>query len=251
MTCDLDDCEDAAVRFDAEAVAQMERLLVDLQEVNAARKAALLEVRRAQHDALLRLAVAAEYRDDDTGVHIVRLGLLSEKLALWLGQDAAYADLLKRAAPMHDIGKIGIPDSVLKKPGPLTPEERQVMNRHPAIGAEILGRSFIPVFRLAAEVAMTHHERWDGRGYPNGLSGESIPLSGRIVGVVDFFDALTMDRVYRPAFSDEVAFEMLQAHSGKAFDPWIVRTFFEHAREFVACRDELNRRPPDFHSLLA
>ncbi|WP_374564124.1 HD-GYP domain-containing protein [Ideonella sp.] len=242
--------EDVA-RFEPEAAAQMERLLFDLQQVNAARKAALLEVQRAQHDALLRLARAAEYRDDDTGVHIVRLGMLSRKLALRLGQDAGYAEMLKLAAPMHDIGKIGIPDAVLKKPGPLTADEREIMNRHPAIGAEILGRSESPVFLLAAEVAMTHHERFDGRGYPHGLCGQAIPLSGRIVGVVDFFDALTMDRVYRPAFSDEVALEMLLAQSGKAFDPWIVRTFFEHVREFTACRDALNQQRPDLQALLA
>lgn len=124
------------------------------------------------------------------------------------------------------------------------------MNRHAAIGAEILGRSRIPLFRLAADVARTHNERWDGSGYPRGLSGESIPLGGRIVAVVDFFDALTMDRVYRRAFPDAQALAMLAEQRGAAFDPQIVDCFLAHAGEFVALRDAVNRRQPTFTDLL-
>ena len=228
--------------YSDDAAAQMERLVADFGRMYRERNEALDEVARAHHDALLRLARAAEYRDDDTGVHIVRIGYLSALLAERLGQSPAQAALLRQAAPMHDIGKIGVPDGVLKKPGGLAPEERAVMNQHPRIGAEILGRSRIPLFQLAAEVALAHHERWDGGGYPAGLAGDAIPLSGRIVAVVDFFDALTMDRCYRPAFDDETALKMLLAERGRAFDPRVVDTFMAYACELIPLRDQVNQR---------
>lgn len=228
--------------FTDDAGAQMERLVADFGRMYRERNDALREVTRAHRDALMRLSRAAEYRDDDTGVHIVRIGFLAWLLALKLDQPEAWARLLREAAPMHDVGKIGMPDDVLKKPGPLTPEEREVMKDHPRIGAEILGQSRIPLFQLAAEAALGHHERWDGGGYPSGLAGEAIPLSARIVAVVDFFDALTMDRCYRPAFSDARTLEMMQAERGKAFDPRIVDLFVEQAAEFVALRDLVNQR---------
>ena len=158
--------------FDEAAAAQMERFVRDFGRMYRERNEALREVTRAHHAALLHLSAAADLKDDDTGVHIVRIGYLAEALALALGQTVGYARMLRKAAPMHDIGKIGTPDSVLKKPGKLTPEERQTMNCHAAMGAEILGRSQIPVFRMAAEVALTHHERYDGQGYPAGLAGD-------------------------------------------------------------------------------
>ncbi len=148
---------------------------------------------------------------------------------------------LRQAAPMHDIGKIGVPDGVLKKPGSFTPEERAVMNQHPRIGAEILGRSRIPLFQLAAEVALSHHERWDGGSYPAGLASVAIPLSGRIVAVVDFFDAVTMDRCYRRAYSDEAALTMLQAERGRAFDLRVLDAFMAHVAELIALRDQINQ----------
>jgi putative two-component system response regulator len=227
--------------FSDDAAAQMEQFVADFGRMYRERNEALQEVARAHHDALLRLARAAEYRDDDTGVHIVRMGYLSAALARMLGQSEAQADMLRQAAPMHDIGKIGVPDGVLKKPGQFTPEERAVMNQHPRIGAEILGRSRIPLFQLAAEVALTHHERWDGKGYPAGLAGENIPISGRIVAVVDFFDALTMDRCYRPAFDDETALNLLLAERGHAFDPHVVDTFMAYACELIPLRDRITR----------
>ena len=233
------------------AMAQMERLATDMRQVYRRHKAALAEVTQAQHDALVCLAVAAGHRDDDTGTHIVRMGIVAEALALALGEPPAWARLLRQAAPMHDIGKIGIPDAVLKKPGPLTPEERLVMNGHAAIGAQILGESRSPLFQLAAEIALAHHERWNGSGYPSALAGAAIPMAGRIVAVVDFFDALTMDRCYRPAFADEVALEMLRAERGRAFEPVIVDTFLEHAAALIALRDRLNAQPPAFSELFA
>ncbi len=237
--------------YDDAAAAQMERLVRDFGRMYQERNEALQEVARAHHDALLRLSRAAEYRDDDTGVHIVRIGYLAWALALRLGQGSDWAALLRKAAPMHDVGKIGIPDGVLKKPGSFTPEERAVMNRHAEMGAEILGRSRIPLFQLAAEVALSHHERWDGNGYPYRLAGDEIPLSGRIVAVVDFFDALTMDRCYRPAFSDERAVEMLREERGRAFDPRVVDCFLEHLDELIELRDSVTRHRPGFDDLTA
>ena len=238
-------------RFDEAAAAQMECMLRDLGRVYRERNDALQEVAHAHHDALFRLALAAEYRDDDTGQHIVRMGFLAEALALARGEDPVWALMLRKAAPMHDIGKIGIPDDVLKKPGRFTADERAVMNRHPEIGAGILGQSRIPLFQLAAEVALSHHERWDGSGYPAGRSGPAIPLSGRIVAVVDFFDALTMDRCYRAAFDDAQAMQMLQAERGRAFDPALVDRFVACAPQMIALRDRINRQQPTFADLAA
>jgi len=244
-----DEAARAGQSFDAAAAAQMERIVQDLGRMYHERNEALREVTRAHHEVLLRLALAADFRDDDTGVHMVRIGYLAERLALALGQPAAFATMLRRAAPMHDVGKIGVTDAVLKKPGGYTLQERQQMNRHAEMGADILGRSRVPLFQLAAEVALTHHERWDGGGYPRGLTGEAIPLSGRIVAVVDFFDALTMDRCYRKAFADDVALAMLFEQRGVAFDPLIVDCFVANAARLIELRERINRQPPSFEEL--
>ncbi|PTT91976.1 phosphohydrolase [Pelomonas sp. HMWF004] len=227
----------------------MERLVADFGRMYQERNEALREVTRAHHEALLLLALAADSRDDDTGVHMVRIGYYAEAVALLLGQSPAAAAMLRRAAPMHDIGKIGIPDMVLKKAGSYTVDERLVMNRHAALGAGILGRSRVPLFQLAAEVALTHHERWDGGGYPTGLAGEAIPLSGRIVSVCDYFDALTMDRCYRKALADDVALQMLAGQRGLAFDPRVVDIFLAHAPALIELRERINREPPTFEQL--
>ncbi|MGC4078604.1 MAG: HD domain-containing protein [Rubrivivax sp.] len=230
-------------QFDPAAHAQMECFLRDFGEMYQ-------EVTRAHHEALFRLALAAEYRDNDTGEHIIRMGFLSEALALALGRTDRWAAMLRKAAPMHDVGKIGIPDKVLQKPGTLDADERATMNEHARIGAEILGQSRIPLFRMAAEVALSHHERWDGSGYPSGLQGSAIPLAGRIVAVVDFFDALTMDRCYRKAFPDAQALQMLREQSGRAFDPDVASVFLANAARLVALRDAINRRKPSFAELV-
>jgi putative two-component system response regulator len=238
------------LRFDADAGAQMERLVLDLGQMYRERNEALKEVVTAHHDALFRLALAADFKDDDTGIHIVRIGFLAERLALALGRSRAWAEMLRKAAPMHDIGKIGIPDAVLKKPGRFEPDERQVMNKHARIGADILGQSRIPLFQLAAEVALSHHERFDGSGYPGGLAGEAIPLSGRIVSVVDFFDALTMDRCYRQALPDAEVMEMLRAERGGAFDPQIVDLMLSNWADFVTLRNHVTRLNLSFADLV-
>jgi putative two-component system response regulator len=242
---------ESAFAADRAYIAQMEALMADMRRLYQERNEALREVTRAHHDTLMRLALAAEYRDGDTGIHIVRMGVLAEALALALGQPAAWAAQLRVAAPMHDIGKIGVPDSVLKKPGSLDVEERRLMNEHPGIGARILGRSRAPIFSLAAEVALAHHERWDGSGYPGRLAGEAIPLAGRIVAVVDCFDALTMDRCYRPAFEDRRAIEMLVSERGRAFDPRIVDAFVAEAPALCALRDRVNLERPGLEMLAA
>lgn len=234
----------------AMAQAQLERVTADLGRMYRERNEALRALARAHHEALLRLSVAAEFRDDDTGIHIVRLGFIAEALAIALGQEPGWARTLRMAAPMHDVGKIGVPDSVLKKPGPLTPEERKVMNQHAQMGADILGASDVPLFRLASEVALTHHERFDGSGYPHGLSGAAIPLSGRIVAVVDYFDALTMDRCYRKAIDDREALDMLARESGRLFDPLVASTFLAKSDQMIALRDRINESRPSFAALL-
>lgn len=237
-------------RYEQAAGDQMEMFVADTRRMYHERNEALKEVTRAHHAALLQLSMAADLKDDDTGVHIVRIGYLAEALALLAGQDARYAGMLRKAAPMHDVGKIGIPDSILKKPGPLSPEERQVMNRHAAMGADILGRSHIPVFQMAAEVALTHHERFDGSGYPHGLADADIPLSGRITAVVDFFDALTMDHVYRKALPMQQVLEMMLAERGRAFDPDLVDVFVEHAAQINQLRCKITDERPSFDALV-
>jgi putative two-component system response regulator len=164
----------------------------------------------------------------------------SSIIARAYGQDEKYCHLLEQASPMHDIGKIGIPDSVLKKPGKLTEQEWECMRKHPEYGANILSGSDVPVLQLAEEVALSHHEKFDGSGYPSNLKSEQIPLSGRIVALADFFDAITMDRCYRPAFSDEKALAMVKENSGSHFDPDVVNAFFSVSHEIICERDRIN-----------
>ena len=168
------------------------------------------ELESTRIEIIERLALAAEYRDDDTGQHNQRVGDLSAKLAEAIGWTKEDAGLLRRAAALHDIGKIGIPDALLRKPGHLTDSELRVMRTHAAIGARILGGSQIPLLQLAETVAISHHERWDGSGYPRGLKGEAIPMAGRIVAVADAFDAITSTRPYRTARSARVAIQLLR-----------------------------------------
>lgn len=177
------------------------------------------DAHRARLETLDRLAVAAEMRDDETGAHVARVGLIVERLALQVGLAADEAALFGRAARLHDLGKIGVPDHVLMKPGSLTEAEWTLMRRHTTMGADILRGSDSPMLRAAAEVAATHHERWDGDGYPGNLAGEAIPLAGRITTVADAFDAMTSDRRYRAARSVDEALAEVAANAGRQFDP--------------------------------
>jgi putative two-component system response regulator len=183
------------------------------------------DLEQARLEILDRLALAAEYRDDDTQEHAWRIGRTCALLALGLGLPHPEVELIRRAAPLHDIGKIGIPDAVLLKPGKLNEDEFEEIKTHTTIGAEILSGSRSPLLRLAERIALTHHERWDGRGYPRGLSGEEIPLSGRIVAVADVFDALTHERPYKEAWPVEKAAAEILGQAGRQFDPGLVDVF--------------------------
>ncbi|OJX80971.1 HD domain-containing phosphohydrolase [Magnetospirillum sp. 64-120] len=190
------------------------------------------EVRKAtqaifarEHELVVRLSRAAEFRDPETGGHIQRMAHYSELIAQGLGLAPDLCDLILRAAPMHDVGKLGIPDGILLKPGRLDEQEFHVMKRHPEIGHAILDGSASQLIAMGAEIALTHHEKWDGSGYPNGLAGEAIPLTGRVVAVADVFDALTSERPYKLAWTVEKARDFLVEGKGTHFDPACVDAF--------------------------
>jgi len=180
------------------------------------------ELESTRIEMIERLALAAEYRDEETSEHNARVGALSARLAEAIGWTHEDAGLLRRAAALHDIGKIGIPDALLRKPGALTEGEQRVMRTHTSIGARILGGSHVPLLQLAETVAMSHHERWDGTGYPRGLREFEIPVAGRIVAVADAFDAMTNDRPYRAARPVSVAIEVLREYAGRHYEPRLV-----------------------------
>ena len=189
------------------------------------------DLHQARFEILERLARAAEYRDDQTGEHTRRVGEMAGRLAARIGAPAEHVELIRRAAPLHDVGKIGIPDGVLLKPGRLSSKELDLMRQHCLIGANLLSGSGVPLLDVAATIALTHHERWDGTGYPEGLAGDAIPLSGRVVAVVDVFDALIHERPYKAAFTVEEAMEELRQGRGSHFDPTVVDAFLEMITE--------------------
>jgi putative two-component system response regulator len=183
------------------------------------------DLEEARLEIIERLALAGEYRDDATGEHTQRVGRVSALIAAELGLDEETVELIRRAAPLHDVGKLGISDMILLKPGKLTPVEFEVMKLHVSIGSEVLGRSRSRLLQLSEEIARTHHERWDGSGYPAGLKGETIPLSGRIVAVADVFDAIIHKRPYKDASPPEQALAEITNLSGVHFDPQVVEAF--------------------------
>ena len=183
------------------------------------------ELRETRLQIVQRLGRAAEYKDNETGLHVIRMSHFSQLLALAAGCSPAWAEDLLNAAPMHDVGKIGIRDAVLRKPGPLDADEWATMRRHPEIGAEIIGEHPSGVLQLAREIALAHHEKWDGSGYPRGLAGEAIPLSARIVAIADVFDALTTRRPYKEPWPVQEAMNHIAAQAGKHFDPALVALF--------------------------
>ncbi len=206
----------------------------------------LLEQRVAErtqelHDSRLeiirRLGRAAEFRDNETGLHIIRMSKYSELLGRCAGMSDGEAELLLQASPMHDIGKIGIPDQILLKPGKLNAEEWETMKQHAQIGADLLDGSSAPLLVVAREIALTHHEKWDGSGYPHALRGESIPLVGRIVAVADVFDALTSERPYKAAWPIPKAIELLQAERDRHFDGRLVDLFIANLDAVLAIRE--------------
>ena len=183
------------------------------------------ELRETRLQIVQRLGLAAEYKDNETGLHVIRMSHYSRVLALAAGFSEAQAEELLNAAPMHDVGKIGIPDAVLRKPGKLDGEEWEVMKQHAQIGADIIGEHPSGLLRMAREIALNHHEKWDGSGYPRGIGGAEIPVEARIIAIADVFDALTSERPYKKAWSVEEAVQLLREQSGRHFDPELVELF--------------------------
>jgi putative two-component system response regulator len=214
--------EDALRTAHAALEARVAERTAELTRANA-------ELRRAQREVAERLGQAAEFRDDDTGQHTRRVGDLSARVAAALGLPPEEVELIRRAAPLHDVGKIGIPDAILLKPGRLTPEEYEVMKEHTRLGARLLSGGTSALMRTAEEIARAHHERWDGAGYPDGLAEWVIPLPARVVAVADFFDALTSDRPYRPAWSRDEALAHAARGAGAHFDPRVARALLDVA----------------------
>jgi putative two-component system response regulator len=195
------------------------------------------ELRETRLQIVQRLGMAAKYKDAETGLHVVRMSHYAKALALAVGYGPAAAEDLLHAAPMHDIGKIGIPDSILQKPGPLTTDEWTVMRKHTAIGARIIGDHPSGLLRMAATIALHHHEKWNGSGYPNGLAGEDIPHVARVIAVADVFDALTSVRPYKQAWSVEQAVDLIRRESGNHFDPELVSAFLDLLPEILRIRE--------------
>lgn len=215
-------------------VRERTRALADsLNELSTAHT----DLRMSRQETIERLSIAAEFRDDDTGQHIHRMSRYAAILARTVAHDEERCSLIQMATQMHDVGKIGIPDRVLLKPRKLSPEEREIMERHAQIGHDILAGSEAELLQLAATIALTHHERFDGTGYPNGLSGEAIPLEGRIAAIADVFDALTNDRVYRRAFPLMKALDIMKEGKGSHFDPTLLDLFFDALPDILAVKD--------------
>ena len=191
------------------------------------------EIRDRERELIYRISRAAEFRDPETGAHIQRMAHYSEIIARGLGLDEKLCKLILQAAPMHDVGKIGIPDMILLKPGKLTDEEFDIMKKHAAMGYELLKDSGSEIMQAGAEIALTHHEKFDGSGYPNGLKGEEIPIFARIVAVADVFDALTSDRPYKKAWDSKDAIELIKKNSGSHFDPECVEAFLKDWHEVL------------------
>lgn len=232
-----------------ESQDEVKRYQAELEEMVAVRTSALkMALDNVQHsqrviltahlETIHRLASAAEFKDEETADHIQRMSRYCALLASRLGLPEAEVDLILQASPMHDIGKIGIPDNILLKPAKLTPEEWEIMKRHTIYGARILGDSNFELLRVGEIIAMSHHEKWDGSGYPKGIVGEDIPLYGRICAVADVFDALTSRRPYKEPFSNEKSLEIMRAGRGSHFDPRILDEFFNDFDRVQAIQKE-------------
>jgi len=194
------------------------------------------ELNETRLEIIRRLGRAAEYRDNETGLHIIRMSKYAQLIGLALGFSTAEGDMLLSASPMHDIGKIGIPDRILLKPGKLDPDEWAIMKTHASIGAEILSGHHSEILEMARTIAINHHEKWDGSGYPNGTRGDEIPLVGRIVALSDVFDALTSERPYKKAWPVREAVAYVTEQSGKHFDPDLVKVFHAEMPQLLEIR---------------
>ena len=219
--------------------AELRRALAELRK--ALQKATDAERRtyKAHQDTIQRLGIVAEYRDADTAAHIQRMSLYATLLAQRLNLSADEVELVRVASPVHDVGKIGIPEGTLLKPSKLDPDEWETMKRHTTIGAQMLEGSSSELLQAGEVIALTHHEKWDGSGYPNGLAGEDIPLWGRICAVADVFDSLTSKRPYKPAFSNEKALEIIKEGRGSHFEPQLVDLFIDNFDEVVSIQESI------------
>ena len=221
------------------ALYQQEQHLEGLvRERTAELQAKTVELEATRLQVIHQLGRAAEFKDDDTGTHVIRMSHYSRLLAEAAGLSSDRVELLFKASPMHDIGKLGIPDAILKKPGKLTDEEFAEMQKHPAIGAGIIGTQKSELLECARIVALTHHEKWNGRGYPRQRAGEDIPIEGRIVAIADVFDALTSERPYKAAWTVEKTIEVMQKDAGTHFDPNLMPLFIERLPEVLAVKEQ-------------
>lgn len=218
---------------------QLVKYADDLNKTISELKAAHQELHGVYLDTIHRLMLAAEYKDEETGDHIVRMSRYSAFIAEKIGLPAEDAQNILYAASMHDVGKIGIPDNILMKPGKLTDEEHNIMRTHTTIGAKILANSQAEILQLAQQIATSHHEKWNGKGYPQGLSGEKIPLVGRIVGIADVFDALTSKRPYKDPYPIEVVVDIIKKERGEHFWPDVVDVFLENLDEVLKIKGEV------------
>jgi len=206
------------------------------EELTETQRSAIEELRSSRLETVERLARAIELYDPGTGEHVNRMAVVAAFLGTKFGLERERVELLRAAAPMHDVGKIGIPAEIIAKPGALTPDERKEMEKHTEIGHQLLSGSRNALLRMAAEIALTHHERFDGGGYPQGLSGEEIPVEGRLVAVADVFDALLSDRSYRPAMSVDEAVSLIEEGSGSQFDPRIAELLLDNLKQALSLR---------------
>jgi putative two-component system response regulator len=234
----MKEAQDNLKQYRAELEATVEQRTRALQQAIEKISTAQHETHEAHLDTIYRLAVASEYKDKDTATHIRRVSNYCGLLACHLKLPADEVGTLCAASPMHDVGKIGIPDAILLKPGKLDSEEWAIMQEHAAIGARILGGSASKLLQAGEEIAMSHHEKWDGSGYPNHLAGDDIPLPGRICALADVFDALTNERPYKKAFTNEEALSIMREERGRHFDPDLLDLFFEVKDEVIAIQSE-------------
>lgn len=222
-------------RSDKRQRQEYDELQVKLREVEDLQQ----EIIDTQREVVFTMGAIGESRSRETGNHVKRVAEYSKLLALHVGLDEDEAERLKQASPMHDIGKVAIPDAILNKPGRFDAEERRIMDTHARIGYDMLKHSQRPLLRCAAIVAHEHHEKWDGSGYPRGLAGEQIHIYGRITAIADVFDALGSARCYKSAWDDERIFALFRAERGAQFDPQLVDLFFQHLEQFLAIRARL------------
>jgi len=223
------------LKSDKRQQQEYDTLQVKFQEVASLQK----EIEETQKEVVFTMGAIGESRSKETGNHVKRVAEYSKILALHYGLSDKEAEMLKQASPMHDIGKVAIPDAILNKPGRFDEDERKIMDTHAQLGYDMLKMSARPLLKMAATVAYEHHEKWDGTGYPNKLQGEDIHIYGRITALADVFDALGSDRCYKKAWDDEKIFNLFKEERGKHFDPKLIDIFFDNLEEILEVRDSL------------